>query len=169
MKDNINKINYFKTSIIGFNSFHPIVLNNTAFIYNVGKHWVLISNFIPKQQYDSSVWYVCDSMYKTRRSVYEKLFKKILPHQDNVIIKFVNVQQQRGYDDCGLFALAYFISLFNDEDPSDKLYIQDEMRQHYNNCNTNENIIDFKQRNKKTASSRNFSSKIKNTLHLFLK
>ncbi len=43
IKDNYNKINYFKTSIIDFNSFRPIILKNTAFIYNVGKHWVLTS------------------------------------------------------------------------------------------------------------------------------
>jgi hypothetical protein len=123
MKDNNNKINYFKTSIIDFNSFRPIILKSTAFIYNVGKHWVLISNFIPNHQYDSSVWFICDSMYKVRRSIYQKLFKKLLPQQDSVIIKFMNVQQQRGSDDCGLFSLAYFISLYNDEDPTDKLYI----------------------------------------------
>jgi hypothetical protein len=62
-------------------------------------------------------------MYKVRRRIYQKLFKKLLPQQDSVIIKFMNVQQQRGSDDCGLFSLAYFISLYNDEDPTDKLYI----------------------------------------------
>ena len=80
----------------------------------------------------------------------------------------MNVQQQRGSDDCGLFSLAYFISLYNDEDPTDKLYIQDEMRQHFNLCNANENIEDFTQR-ETTNNSRNGSAKIKNTVQLFLK
>ncbi len=84
-----------------------------------------------------------------RRSIYQKLFKKLLPQQDSVIIKFMNVQQQRGSDDCGLFLLAYFISLYNDEDPADKLYVQDEMRQHLNLCNADENKVDFTQREKK--------------------
>ena len=128
MKDNYNKINYFKISIIDFNSFRPIILKNTAFIYNVGKHWVLISNFIPNHQYYSSVWFICDSMYKARRSIYQNLFKKLLPQQDSVIIKFMNVQQQRGSDDCGLFSLAFLILLYNDEDPVNKLNVQDKIR-----------------------------------------
>ena len=80
----------------------------------------------------------------------------------------MNVQQQRGSDDCGLFSLAYFINLYNDEDPTDTLYIQDEMRQHFNLCNANENIVDFTQRETKN-NSRNSSAKIKNTFQLFLK
>jgi hypothetical protein len=47
-----------------------------------------------------------------------------------------------------LFSLAYFISLYND-DPADKLYVQDEMRQPFNLCIANENIVDFTQREKK--------------------
>ena len=50
-KNNPFNINYFKPSIIDFNSFQPKFTNKTAFIYNVGEHWVCISNFNSKHNY----------------------------------------------------------------------------------------------------------------------
>jgi hypothetical protein len=81
-----NTTNYNDAWLNDFNSFRPILLKNTAFIYNVGQHWVIMSNFNPNHQIVSSVWFICDSMYKVRRSIYQKLFKKLLPQEDSVMI-----------------------------------------------------------------------------------
>ena len=111
-------------------------------------------------------------MCTTRRQVYKKLFKKLLPQHDQIVLKFVNVQQQRGSNDCGLFAIGFFISFFNDEDPSDKLYVQDEMRQHFIKCNTIEIITDFSQISKQKVSSRSstaISTNLKSTVNLSFK
>ena len=82
-------------------------------------------------------------MHKNRKEVYQRLFNKLIINQNKIILKFISVQQQRGYNDCGLFALAFFISLFHNEDPHEKLYIQEEMRKHYTHCKVNENVTDF--------------------------
>ncbi len=45
-----------------------------------------------------------------------------------------DVQRQEGFNDCGLFALAYMNTLCSGKNPSLCAYTQSKMRAHYNNC-----------------------------------
>ena len=72
------------------------------------------------------MWYLYDSLSRKKTKQYEQLFKKLLPHQDSIILNVVNVQQQTGANDCGLFALAFFYALFNNEDKMDIKYNEAE-------------------------------------------
>jgi hypothetical protein len=76
LKDHPKKINTFDPAVINHETFYAIITDRTAFIYNVGLHWVLISNYYPNKQYDPTIWYIFDIIRKERRKAYKKLFKK---------------------------------------------------------------------------------------------
>ena len=54
--------------------------------------------------------------------------------EKSVIVEFVDVQEQKGANDCGLFALAYITSICNGQDPATLLYDQAAMRPHLQEC-----------------------------------
>lgn len=45
-------------------------------------------------------------------------------------VRFINVEKQIGRIECGLYAIAYWISLANGQDPCKVVYDQREMREH---------------------------------------
>ena len=49
-------------------------------------------------------------------------------------LKFVDVMEQQGASDCGLFAQAFITSICMGEDPTVKVYNQSKMRQHLQSC-----------------------------------
>ena len=51
-----------------------------------------------------------------------------------VTVEFVDVQEQKGASDCGLFALAYITSICNGQDPATLLYDQAAMRPQLREC-----------------------------------
>ena len=54
--------------------------------------------------------------------------------EKEVTIEFVDVQEQRGASDCGLFALAFLTSICNGQDPATQLYDQKAMTSHLLQC-----------------------------------
>lgn len=46
----------------------------------------------------------------------------------------MNVIKQTGHQDCGLFAIAYLTSVCHGEDPTEIIYLQNEMRAHLIKC-----------------------------------
>jgi hypothetical protein len=46
----------------------------------------------------------------------------------------VEVEQQDGSKDCGLFALAYVLAIANYKDPAKLRFNQSSMRAHFNSC-----------------------------------
>ena len=49
-------------------------------------------------------------------------------------VEFVDVQEQNGASDCGLFALVYITSICNGQDPATLFYDQSAMRPHLREC-----------------------------------
>ena len=49
-------------------------------------------------------------------------------------LEFVDVMEQKGASDCGLFALAFVTSICMGENPTTKGYYQSKMRQHLQSC-----------------------------------
>ena len=54
-----------------------------------------------------------------------------------------DVQRQEGFNDCGLFALAYMYTLCTVNNPSLCSYTQSKMRDHHNHCVTNKIVEAF--------------------------
>ena len=62
---------------------------------------------------------------------------------NDIKIFVIRPQLQQGYNDCGLFALAYCIDLANSEDPLDISYDQSLMRHHLQACFEKQELISF--------------------------
>ena len=81
---------------------------------------------------------------KFNEHLYIKLFSNLLPDHDYIIVnRKDSVQQRTNTHDCGLYALAFIITLCENEDPCKFKYIQNEMTDHYREMNNNETITKF--------------------------
>ncbi len=96
-----------------------------------GNHWLALSTIGCQQ----SAIRIYDSMGGRLPKATLKLVADLLQSGDKAItIEFVDVQQQRGSNDCGLFALAFIASICCGVEPSTVTYQQNAMRQHLLAC-----------------------------------
>ena len=98
-------------------------------IFDRNNHWVVASNIYGCQ---SGVVNLYDSMYFDVHHKTEKIVKKMFGASS--IIKIMNVQNQVGVQDCGLFAIAIATALVHDEDASSVQFNQSKMRDHLLQC-----------------------------------
>ena len=103
------------------------VENELQIIHSRNNHWITASTVLSTPScvdvYDS----LFDNVDADTTKVIRELFGK--SH-----IKFQKVQKQQGSDDCGLFAIAFAVSLAQKTNPSKICFIQSLMRSHLINC-----------------------------------
>ena len=87
-------------------------------------HWVTIRR-------SGGIWLIYDSLNYHIDS-YQLFFKNILPRDETVLIKRMDVMIQVGGSDCGFFALAYVQSLVQGIEPESCQYNQEKMNHVYN-------------------------------------
>lgn len=106
-----------------------------------GNHWIVISNIKSKPGSVS----VYDSLNsKTLSPTIKGTVTTFLGRQgEELAVKYRDVQEQNGEDDCGFFAIAFSVSLCAGQDPSKRLYNQAAMRSHLRQCMDDENITPF--------------------------
>ena len=66
-------------------------------------------------------------------------------NHSTISVKVLPVQQQNGYRDCGLFAIAFATEICRGQDPSRAVFIKTQMRGHLFKCLTNRNMMPFPQ------------------------
>ena len=66
-------------------------------------------------------------------------------NQHSLSVKVLPVQQQNGYRDCGLFAIAFATEICRGQNPSKAVFIQTQMRGHFFRCLTTGNMMPFPQ------------------------
>ena len=96
-------------------------------------HWVCVSNVFSSPR----VVGVFDSMlaYSTTLSGLKRQVSAILKTLEKSFdLYHVDVQRQVGGSDCGLFTLAFAVSLCMRKDPHTERYAQTEMRQQFARC-----------------------------------
>ncbi len=104
--------------------------DNVVFICNVdNSHWATITNCLCEK----NTWAVFDSLNYPAK-YYENIFRKLLPNADKVTVDFMNLKNQDGFNDCGLFALAFATALCNKQDPCALSFNQSKLTHHYNVC-----------------------------------
>ena len=116
--------------------------NFVQIIYISPGHWACLSNkFSPAGQVD-----LYDSLH-TRPNKDSTIVPQacLILHtsQPQLTLRVVNVGIQQGYDDCGLFSVAMAYDLCSGVDPSTKLYVQDQMRNHLHSCFNNKQMKPF--------------------------
>ena len=53
---------------------------------------------------------------------------------EKIVVHYANVQQQKNFSDCGLFAIAFAMSICNEQCPEELCYDTTVMRQHLFDC-----------------------------------
>ena len=100
-------------------------------------HWITIAANNPTGPVE-----VYDSLNASKLSTETlKLIKQY--HGSSCTVRLMNIQQQKGSKDCGLFAIATATSLCYGDDPTMIVYCQDELRQHLLDCLTAEDLSPF--------------------------
>ena len=97
-------------------------------VHNGADHWLVVTNIgVPRD----GVVRVYDSLYKCLTTSTELQIASIVnTSQPKISIEFVDVQQQCGSSDCGVYAIAYATALSLGQDPGILVFSQSEMRRH---------------------------------------
>ena len=103
----------------------------------IGGHWIC-------SYYDGKSIFIYDSFNCSKLNIrYETFLRKLFPHFDEIPKYFQKVQYQNNLDDCGVFAIAFAISLFFQQNPSQIIYDTDKMRSHLYNIFERKTLIHF--------------------------
>ena len=134
LKNQFPQINGLEDSCDLLNKkYKPVVGKSNIYIINIRSHWATITNMISNKD----DWYLLDSLTgKSDRTTIKDFMGKITNKQKIVlnILSIKYVQQQLGFDDCGLFALAFTTSLCYKQKVNQLTFQQPLMRQHYRDC-----------------------------------
>lgn len=107
-------------------------------VIHTGNHWIVASNIGGANE----VVTVYDSLYKVVDEYTHNLLKRLFK---NIKIKvfLLQPQLQTGVHDCGLFALAFCVSLAMGEDLSNVNFNQDMIRKHLEECFDKKHLYTF--------------------------
>ncbi len=109
-------------------------------------HWIMTTS-ISCQKSEVCVFDSLPSVNVPTRT--KQQIANILCSEDKeIILRFPNVQTQRGGSDCGLFAIAFSVSLCNGEDPRTTAYFQGTFRKHLLKCFEEKKLSLFPSRRK---------------------
>lgn len=93
---------------------------------NKNGHWIC-------SYYNSKIIYIYDSLNLIRLHIYHKIYlEKLYPFYlfNKKSIKFLTIQLQPNSDNCGLFAIAFAVSLLFGQQLDKVMYNSDLMRSH---------------------------------------
>ena len=102
-------------------------------------HWAVMSTLGCEQ----NIIEYYDSLYNNISLSTKSTITKLLQSKESFTVRIKNVAKQLGGTECGLYAIAYCVSLANGQDPSRIVYDQREMRQHLISCFENKRLSLF--------------------------
>ena len=124
-----------------------------------GSHWVVAStigcNAGCVRLYDSS-------LRKETCEATKKILFMLVQTTGSLTVDVMNVQQQEGGSDCGLFAIAFATSLVFGQCPTLWRYTQKSMRKHLMDCLEKKDICPFPSR----AVNRKYHNAVLHTLNV---
>ena len=130
---------------------HPAGVNFVQ-VLNVNRsHWIMVTSIGCSKPNEVRVYDSlpsCDVPFRTKQQISSLLFSKC--HEIQLV--FPTVQQQHNSSDCGLFALAFAVSLCAGNDPSNTTYIQSNLRSHLLSCLDLNDISLFPTRKQKRSA-----------------
>ena len=120
---------------------NPVTIHEQPFvtILNAGmNHWITITNYNPHYEYKNNtglgLWFVYDSLNNVEfyLNTMKPALKRLNEDKNRVVIFACDMHKQFGTDDCGLFALAYALSICMEKNPAKLIFQQISMRSHFN-------------------------------------
>lgn len=142
LKEQYPLVGGLQSTTLGYTLSYTIERGEFVQIINVrDSHWVTISNIGCKPDYIN----VYDSLPYKDISYRAKQQISALIHSaaKEITLNFPPVQCQRGGSDCGLFAIAFAVTLCTGFNPSDLQYNQASFRSHLRGCIENKCISPF--------------------------
>ena len=121
---------------------------NNVFVLHTPKldHWVVLTNI---NHFADGKWIPYGSLnhlnyLKSLRQTIVRICSAFSSSKNRVSVYTVNMAQQLGMSDCGLFALAYAVELCFNNDPAKLTFEQPSMRAHYDSCLKLNSFTSFK-------------------------
>ena len=144
--DGFQLTNYSETE----NRFSPVETDSIQFHF-FNNHWVT-SQLVDEKVivYDSNFTQavgIPPTLQKQLKEIYRSQIQ-----EETLRVDIAPVQQQRGVSDCGVFAIAFAISLAYGDQPQTQLYTQSKMRKHLVDCLDSHYFTPFQSLHKRTRS-----------------
>ena len=102
-------------------------------------HWAVMSTL----GCEENIIEYYDSLFNNVALSTKTTITKLLQPKESFTVRIKNVAKQIGGTECGLYAIAYCVSLANGQDPSTFVYDQREMRGHLISCFENKKLTLF--------------------------
>ena len=134
------------STLLQYKSHNYLPQNSVQVVFCNSKcHWIVVSNI----NCNKGVVNVYDSLFKELDDetvdIINNYFGIESKKRQKVKYNMVDVQTQEGPKDCGLFAIAFLTSLEYNQDPSQIVYHQDQMRCHLCDCFTKGRLVPLPQ------------------------
>ncbi|XP_028402994.1 uncharacterized protein LOC114525772 [Dendronephthya gigantea] len=115
-------------------------------------HWVLVSNTGCKPASIN----LYDSLYngKISSSTKKQIAGLLFESSPSITINIPRVQYQPNYVDCGVFAIAFLVSLLFNQDPASLTYSEGSMRSHLLRCLSEDKFSPFPLTKKKDSADK---------------
>ena len=104
------------------------------------QHWVTISTIGAKR---NEIFIYNSLGTSVSSSVKNQIAALLCSKESHITLQFVDVQQQTGGYDCGLYAIAYATTLINGQQPGNFCFAQGLMRKHLYKCISNGRLTVF--------------------------
>ena len=126
------------------NKSHNLPQNSVQVVFcNSRHHWIVVSNM----NCNKGMVNVYDSLFKVLDEetvdTINNYFMIESKKKHKVKCNMMDVQIQKGSKDYGVFSIAFLTSLVYNEDPSQIVYYQDQMRLHLLDCFTKGRLVPF--------------------------
>ena len=121
----------FQNTLFGQNLSFKVERGAFVQIIHSRNHWVCITN----TACNKGEMEVIDSMFDTLpQKAVNQVAAFVHRELPALNLKFLNTQRQRGYSDCGLYAIATATAICEGKDPCTQLFCQEYMRSHLSQC-----------------------------------
>lgn len=132
LKQQFPQVNGLQPPILGESlSMEPQPHGFVQIVCIRGNHWICLSTM----RCQPSTVYVYDSLHGKLDAHTKKVVADLMQSKENQIeVRYADVQRQSGASDCGLFALAFATTLYFGDNPETISYTQSAMREHLLPC-----------------------------------
>ena len=120
-----------QSPLLGQTLHFDVTSEESVQILHTGNHWLTISTVGTRHP---SVR-VYDSLHQTLpHSIKMQVAALLNTKEEEIVVHHANVQQQKNFSDCGLFAIAFAMSICNEQCPEELCYDTTVMRRHLFDC-----------------------------------
>lgn len=150
MQEGLNDTSYLSDKL----EWRSTPINFVQIIHVRNNHWACLSNYFCDSPNEVELF---DSMHNScdpDSSVIRQVCTVLNSSARNVMIKIINVQQQCGSNECGLFALAFASDLCAHRDPFTRVYFESKFRSHLLTCFVSGKTTHFPSRSRRVQEDR---------------